>query len=132
MPTYIYRDLESGETKEVIQRMDEEHVYFENGIMFERVFTVPHPPVIDSISNINPFSPKEYVHATGKKKGTLGDLFTASAELSEKRTASAGVDHIKESSWKNYEKSRPNSVHPSRAKQLMKENIKKLGADISL
>lgn len=131
MPIYLYKNLGTGEIKEVLQNMDEEHIYIENGIMFERVFTTPQT-VIDSIYNINPRSSQEFVRKTGLRKGKLNDLFQLSAELSEKRKSKDGIDYIERKSWDNYEKSRVKTKHPQRLKQELTAKIKKLGADIEL
>lgn len=102
MPIYIYHNEETGETKEIVQSMKEDHVYFEDGIQWKRVFTVPTASID---TKIDPFSQKQFVEKTGNKKGTMGNIMDLSAELSKKREQSNGKeDPVKRKHFSDYEK----------------------------
>ena len=103
MPLYLFRNPKNNKVVQVFQEMNAEHTYSENGILFERVFTVPNT-AIDS--EINPDSATQFVEKTGKMKGTLGEIWDYSKELSEKRIREKGYDPIREKAEKNYSKKR--------------------------
>lgn len=125
MPQFDYQHPD-GRIITLYQGMNDIHEYKDGeGVKWERIFTSPNA-VIDSVFNIDPRSPQEFVNITGKKKGNVGDLFQLSAELSEKRAQKDGKDVLKEKSFDKYEKERaPGTVHPSRKKQQLKEAIGK-------
>jgi hypothetical protein len=109
MPEYTYISP-SGETKNVIQRMTEPHIFFENGVEWKRVFVNPTASVD---TKIDPFSSRDFAEKTGKKKGTMGNLFDASREASEKREKVMGKDPVKEKFLKDYSDKRGGKAHPS-------------------
>lgn len=104
MPIYIYKNPDTEEYKEVIQTMNEEHIYIDEfGLEWKRVFTVPHAS-IDTKDDA--WDHNRFVEKTGKMKGTVGDALDYSAELSAKRAESnGGEDPIKRKAFKDYEKS---------------------------
>lgn len=110
MPTYVYQHPKTKKVKEIIQTMNEPHVYEEKGIQWVRLFTVPQA-TIDA--NIDPFSQQQFIDKTGAKNGKIGDAWDRAAELSDKRAAQAGgVDPIKDSYYKKYAKTRKGKPHP--------------------
>lgn len=91
---YVYENPKTGERKTVVQGMNEEHVYEEDGIRWNRVF---EPPQFSIGDRLDPWSAQSFQEYTGKRKGKLGDLWELSGELSEKRAAqNGGVDPVKE------------------------------------
>lgn len=113
MPLYIFENPETGEIKEILQSMTEEHIYSENGIQWNRVWTTPQV-AIDV--KIDPFSKKQFVDKTNKP-GTYGDLMDRSAELSEARAEkNGGVDPIKQKFFDDYAKKRGGKRHPEESK----------------
>lgn len=109
MPIYIYSHPETGEYVEVVQSMNEDHVYIDDqGVKWNREWTVPQACVKD---NIDPFSKNDFVHKTKHKKGTMGDLMDQSRELSEKREKSIGSDKVKDQYFKDYSKKRNGKLH---------------------
>ena len=113
MPQYSYRNEVTGEVKDVFQRMDEEHIYEENGVQWKRVFISPQTRV-SSFSSLDPNSYQEFSNWIDKGKGgSVGDLWDASKELSEKRESQKGTDEIKKSSLADYSKTRNGISHPS-------------------
>tara|TARA_B100000519_G_scaffold169539_1_gene154782 strand:+ start:2674 stop:3060 length:387 start_codon:yes stop_codon:yes gene_type:complete len=115
MPIYVYKHPEKDEYREVFQGMNDEHVYQEDGVEWQRVFLSPNASIDNSI---DPFSKQQYMDATYNKKGTLGDAMELSAELSAKRAERAGgKDPVKEKFYDNYAKERGGAEHPSRIRE---------------
>ena len=102
MPVYVYKHPAKEEFIELVQSMNEEHVYFENEVQWKRIYTVPSASIDTSI---NPFSEKEFIQKTGTKKGTVGDMMDLSSELSQKRAELNGKeDPVKRKMFNEYEK----------------------------
>jgi len=115
MPIYVYKHPEHGEYREVFQGMNDEHVYSEEGVEWDRVFLSPNASIDNSI---DPFSNQQYIDATSNKKGTVGDMMDLSSELSAKRAEIAGgKDPLKEKFYDNYAKERGGAEHPNRIKE---------------
>ena len=99
MPTYLFEGPD-GEIKEVIQGMNDEHSYEEDGVKWNRVFTNPNMAVDTDGSA---FDKDTFMRKTNKPM-TVGDMWDISAEMAEKRIEKAGHDPIKEKTVSNYEK----------------------------
>jgi hypothetical protein len=90
--------------------MNDNHEFTdEKGIQWIRVFSIPNTAVD---TEIDPFSYTDFVNKTNGKKGTVGDLWDRSAELSEKRKKKAGKDLIKEKAIQDYRKKCKGARHP--------------------
>ena len=110
MPFYVYKHPEKEEYREVFQGMNDEHVYSEDGVEWDRVFLSPNASID---SSVDPFNKQQFMDSTYNKKGTLGDVMDYSAELSAKRAEkSGGKDPIKEKYYKEYSKERNGVEHP--------------------
>jgi hypothetical protein len=115
MPIYLYKHPEEEEYREVFQRMNDEHIYSEDGVEWQRVFLSPNASIDNSI---DPFNNQQYIDATSNKKGTIGDMMDLSSELSAKRAEkSGGKDPLKEKFYNNYAKERGGAEHPNRIKE---------------
>ena len=116
MSLYVYKHPDTDEHREVFQRMNDEHIYIDEfGVEWGRVWTVPHASID---SSIDPFSKQQYIDATYKKKGTVGNMMDYSAELSAQRAEKAGgLDPVKEKFYNNYAKERNGTEHPNRIKE---------------
>lgn len=112
MPQYTYLNEETGETVDVIQTMREEHRYFgEDGKEWKRVFYSPNASV-NSLSNTNPFDTRSHVEKTGQMKGSLGDLFNISKEMSERRQDKiGGEDPVKRKFFNDYKEKNNGAKH---------------------
>lgn len=110
MPVYIYQNPKTLEIKEIIQSIHDKHEYLENGLKWNRIFTVPQVSTEEKL-NINS-NEKDFARITGKKRGTLGDIFDVSKELSEKRQKIYGKDPVKEKYFKDWSKKRKGKKHP--------------------
>lgn len=125
MPNYIYKHPEKEEYIEVFQGMKDEHVYFdEEGNQWERRWTPPQLSV-DRISDIDPFDIRKATDATSQRKGTIGDLWDMSGELSEKRAERVGAeDPLKKKVFNEYEKANGKKHWHDKPKSIEKNGIK--------
>lgn len=104
MPIYLFCNPKTKEVKSIYQDMNAEHTYFEDGVKLERIYTVPNA-AIDS--KIDPFSSQKFVEKTGTMKGTLGEIWDYSKELSDKRAKSTnGQDDVRTKAENKYSKKR--------------------------
>lgn len=108
MPEYLFYNSETEEYRNVFFKMNDEKIYngedgSEVGI-WSRRWTSPNASV-DSIANTNPFDTRAHVEKTGKMKGTMGDLYSISKEMSERRAEKLGhEDPVKRKHFDSYEK----------------------------
>lgn len=116
MPLYLYKNPKTGKIVSVFQSMNEEHTYSDDGIKYERVFTIPNAQ-IDTEFDVE--SSSKFVEKTGRMKGTLGEIWDYSQELSDKRAAKHdGIDPLRQKAEEKYSKKRrgmkyKNKVNPS-------------------
>ena len=90
---YTFEHPKTGEKRTVTQAMTEEHVYEEGGVQWNRVF---YPPRFSIGDTLDPYSADSFKKYTDRRKGTVGDLWQLSGELSEKRKAqNGGIDPVK-------------------------------------
>lgn len=121
MPLYTYRNPKTGKTKDIIQSMNEPHVYSEGGIEWQRVFTVPQASID---TKIDPYDSKDFVEKSKTKKGTVGDLWDKSQELSNKRAHTEGYDPKKQKYYNHYKNRRRSKIeHPDVQKAKIKEKL---------
>jgi hypothetical protein len=124
MPIYVYKHPKKEEYIEILQGMNDEHVYEQDGLAWERVFLAPNASID---SEIDPFNGRQFVDNTAAKKGTVGDMLDYSKELSQKRAEkNGGVDPVKQKYYKNYSKTRGGAKHPKeiREKGYESKNVK--------
>jgi hypothetical protein len=112
MPEYLYQHPKTEEVKSVFQSVHDKHEYIDkDGIKWNRIYTVPQMGVdtkMDASMNS-----KKFAEMTGNKKGTLGDLYDQSKELSEARKkVYGGKDPVKQKYWENWSKTRKGKKHP--------------------
>ena len=110
MPEYIYENPETGEQVSVVQGVNDDHVYEQDGVKYDRVFLSPYAKV-DSLSSINPDSSSDFIEKTKSKNMTMGELWDTSAELSKKREDSKGGDPVKNNFFKEHSKKRRGLKH---------------------
>ena len=104
MPEYLFENPDTGEVISVIQGIDEKHTYSEKGKEFSRVFTIPTASID---SSIDPFSSQHVSEKTKNMKGSMGDMWDYSKELSEKRKEITGSeDPVRKKAERNYSKKR--------------------------
>lgn len=111
MGIYIYHHDEKNETIEVVQKMNDVHVY--SGVSgneegWRRVYSSPQLSVD---TDFDPRNKQEFIRR-GEKYKDLGSLIDKSLELSEKREQKDGKDEVKEKFFADYKKSRNGKEHP--------------------
>ena len=110
MPIYVYKHPEKEEYIEVLQGMNDEHVYVdEKGVEWKRVFYSPQASID---SQTDPFDNHAFVNNTGNKKGTYGDIMDHSKEMSQKRKDKLGYDPVQKKYFQEYSKKRRGLKHP--------------------
>ena len=122
MPIYLFQHPDTDEIIEVVQGMNDEHLYKDdNNVEWNRLFTTPNA-TFDT--QVDPFSQSDYKKATENKKGTLGDLMDYSKDLSRERASkNGGVDPVAEKFYTDHEK-KTGQKHPSKAKTYESKNVK--------
>lgn len=126
MPYYTFRKPGSKATKTVFQSMNEPHVYAKNGETWMRVYERPQMSVD---SHVDPLDKKQFKSKTINKRGTLGDLWDQSRELSRKRSELLGFDPVEEKFYAKH-KSDYKITHPSELKRELNKNLKKKGIQL--
>jgi len=111
MPEYLYQHPDTQEMKSVIQSVHDKHEYIdESGTKWNRIYTVPQMGV-DTKMDANT-SAREFSDKTKNKRGSLGDMFDQSKELSEARKKMYGKDPVKKKYWEDWSKKRKGKKHP--------------------
>lgn len=108
MPIYLYKNPKTGEIKEIAQGANDTHEYEENGVKWDREFTVPQTNVN---VRIDPYNADSFVERSRKYK-TVGDLWDASKEAHLKRKDKDGKDFIKEKAVIKYQQKCKGKRHP--------------------
>ena len=121
MPLYLFKNPNTGKTVSIFQSMNEEHGYSEDGIKYERVFTVPNAQ-IDTEFDVD--SSSKFVEKTGRMKGTLGEIWDYSEELSKKRASKyGGTDPLRKRAEEKYSKKRKGMKYKSKVNPSELPNI---------
>tara|TARA_Y100000114_G_scaffold88638_1_gene82106 strand:- start:98 stop:442 length:345 start_codon:yes stop_codon:yes gene_type:complete len=110
MPLYTYEHPETQETIDIIQGMNDKHIYIDkNGITWNRVWSVPQANID---SDTDPFDNQAFINKTSNQKGSYGDMLDQSKELSQKRKDKLGYDPVQQKYFKEYSKNRRGLKHP--------------------
>jgi len=111
MPIYTYIHPDTEDTIDLIQSVHEEHIYIDDsGVEWKRVFSAPEINTKGSLKA--DCTPKEFSEFTKNTKGSVGDLWDRSAELSEKRKKVYGQDPVKKKYFEEWSKKRKGKIHP--------------------
>lgn len=112
MPIYLFKNPKTGKVVSVFQQMNEDHTYSQDGIKYERVFTVPNAQID---ADIDLDSSEKFVEKTGRMKGTLGEIWDYSQELSNKRAEkNGGIDPVRQKAEEKYSKKRRGMKYKSK------------------
>lgn len=104
MPVYSFHNPEDeSEIIDIVMSMNEKHEYWKDGIQWCRVWCKPQASID---TKWDAFSNQQFVERTGKMKGTMGDLFDKSKELSMEREKMVGKDETKEKRMQQWSKER--------------------------
>lgn len=110
MPIYLFKNPNTGKVVHIMQSMNDSHTYSENGVEFERVFTIPNSQINDNVDTA-----QKFVEKTGSMRGTLGEIWDYSQELSEKRARSnGGEDPLRKKAEEKYSKKRKGMKYKSK------------------
>jgi len=122
MPNYEFINDLTGETKLLSFGMEDNKQYIdEDGYRWRRVFCNPQTS-IDSLSNIDAFSSRQFVDKTRSKRGNLGEMIDYSEELSQKRSEKLGTkDPVKQKYYESYASKRHGKRHLDERKEKLKE-----------
>lgn len=116
MPEYIYEHPDTGKQVVVTQSVHEEHVYEIDGVVYDRVYTVPQASID---THVDPYSEKDF----RKIKATnIGEMWDRSRELSEIRAEKEGKDPVKEKYFEDYShktKGKKHGKDPKRTKPII-------------
>lgn len=111
MPLYTYINPETEETIDVVQSVHDEHIYIDkNGLEWHRVFSIPEVNTNGTLKAET--TDKQFAEYTKNQKGSIGDLWDRSAELSQKRKKIYGEDPVKKKYYESWSKKRKGKVHP--------------------
>ena len=92
-----------NEFEDVVQGVNDEHVYFKDGVKWDRIFFSPQAIIGN---DVDPFSKRQFLEKTANPD-TYGSLLDRSTELSQKRAKmNGGIDPIKVKYEKEYSKQR--------------------------
>ena len=107
MPNYLFENDKTKEVKEFFFHMNDEKIV--RG--WTRILTVPNTSID---TQINPNSSSDFINNTKGKNYSIGDLWSKSAELSEKRGGDDN-DPVKKKALDSYKK-KTGKPHPSENK----------------
>ena len=109
MPIYLFESPTTREIREVLQGIDDPHIFSEGGVPWQRVYTVPYASID---TRYDEFSVKDFSEKTKNKKGTVGDLIDAAKEASLKREKISGKDPLKQEYFRKWSAKRKGKRHP--------------------
>lgn len=109
MPYYDFINEKNGEVKSLFFHMNDNKEYTDDsGYKWLRLYC---SPLASADTKWNEDSSIDFVNKSKNKKGTIGDLWEKSKELSDKRQAKYGKDKVKENFFKNYSTQRHGKKH---------------------
>jgi hypothetical protein len=139
MPNYSFQQIRTDEVKEFFFHMTEvpavgSTVLIE-GRQWRRLFNIPNAAP-NGIKAIDPYSQKAFREKTGAMKGTVGDMWALSAEMSARRAEKDGGDKVKQKFFNDYSARKHGVKHTEElkaghkaAKEHLEKGLKKLGID---
>jgi len=112
MPIYLYQHPETEEVIEIVQKMSDFHIYIDyDGVEWNRKWTLPNAQID---ADVDPFDKAAFSRKIDQSgKGTVGDLWDRSQELSEKRKNKLGYDPVKKKNLEKYSKDRMGRKPPT-------------------
>ena len=112
MPLYSFFSESKNEYRDVFFHMNDEKNYCgEDGTEageWRRIYTVPTASID---TRIDPNNRNEFIRRTDKYK-TVGDMLSASSEMSEKRMVKDGKDVVREKFFEDYSRRTKGKPHP--------------------
>lgn len=130
MPLYTFESTDS-QTQDIFYTMaevprlgDEIEI---DGVTWKRVFTKPNAAIT---TQGDPYSSKAFNAKLDGKKVTVGDMWDASREASEKRGGVSGEDPIKKTYYDNYAKERRGVKHQNEQKAIYTKQMEEVQKEI--
>jgi hypothetical protein len=116
MPQYIYQHPKTKKVIELTQSIHDKHEYIDKDrVKWNRIYTAPKLNTDGTLKSTS--TQQDFLEYTKNKKGTMGDLWDMSGELSEKRSRLyGGVDPVKTEYQKKWSKKRKGKKHPDSKK----------------
>lgn len=111
MPLYTFES--DGQFQDIFYLMKDvpsvgSQIVDEHGVIWRRVFTCPNT----AISTVtDPYSTRDFNKSLDGKNVTVGDMWDASKEASDKRAAREGVDPVRAKYLSDYKASRKGQEH---------------------
>jgi len=111
---YLFEHPETGELRDVFFNVNDEKIYEDGGVVWQRRWT---PPQLSIDTKIDPYSEKQFLDKT-RKCGKIGDLWDRSAELSAIRAEKEGTDFVKDKFEEDCAKVRKGKKNPRKLKDI--------------
>jgi len=134
MPEYSFQSTD-GQIKDIFYFMKDvpsvgAEITDDQGVKWKRIFTSPRA-AIDTQSD--PYSAVDFKKQfSDNKKFTMGNMFDASREASEKRANKDGVDQTRVKYFDKYKKEHRGQEHPHQKKEKFAALQRELGINIGL
>lgn len=120
MPQYTFTNEDETEYVDVFFHMNDTKIHIgPDGKEWRRVYTVPTASID---SKIDPFSKRDFVEKTGRKKGTMGDLMDRAKDAHLARVQKEGRDVVKEKFLTDYKKKNNVDFFDSSKDKVVKKN----------
>ncbi len=120
MPLYCFTNSDESEYVDVFFHMNDKKVYVgPYGKEWRRVYTSPNASID---SKIDPFSSRDFVEKTGRKKGNLGNLMDAAKDASLARAQKVGKDPVREKWLSDYKATNKVDYFDSSKDKVVKKN----------
>ncbi len=120
MPLYCFTNSDESEYVDVFFHMNDNKVYVgPDGKEWRRVYTSPNASID---SKIDPFSSRDFVEKTGRKKGNLGNLMDAAKDASLARAQKVGKDPVREKWLSDYKATNKVDYFDSSKDKVVKKN----------
>ena len=120
MPLYCFTNSDESEYVDVFFHMNDKKFYVgPDGKEWRRVYTSPNASID---CKIDPFSSRDFVEKTGRKRDNYGSLLDRAKEASIQRTEKEGRDVVKEKWLKNYETTNGVKHFDSSKDKVVKKN----------
>ena len=120
MPQYTFTNHDESEYLDVFFHMNDKKVFIgPDGKEWRRVYTSPNASID---SKIDPFSSRDFVEKTGRKKDNYGSLLDRAKEASIARTQKEGFDPVKKKWLDTYEKTNNTKFFDSSKDKVIKKN----------
>ncbi len=133
MPEYSFINLETNVYADHFYSMKDvpsvgAEVVIE-GAKWRRVFTSPRAA---KDTQTDPYSVSDFNKSLDGKNVTIGDMFDASKEASERRAAKDGVDQTRQQYFANYRKTHQGQEHPHQKKERFAALQRQLGINLGI